>query len=325
VAAWAVAFAISSQTRAVERVYTILPGETSIAISGSVRTSAGSAPIQPQGQGSLTSNYTGTIRTDRGDGTIQFLAGSSIDASVTGNWQPLPTGASGSAPADYGGRVSFLFGLVTINFAARDFVGDFSSGVLPLDADGDFDLSTTTVRFLDGDLAFRVSTGDFGAESIAGESGMMAGSGSLTTALAPVGMLETLSIPINSSFVIPVGETTTVTLELTGELVANATLSSRPGDFNRDGNIDAADYVVWRNDPSVGEYETWRANYGRPANGSSVTAVPEPAAVRLAFTVVLMLVGCRARNGCAAPVGTISGLRHRHDQPHDDGHERCGE
>jgi hypothetical protein len=56
------------------------------------------------------------------------------------------------------------------------------------------------------------------------------------------------------------------------------------GDFNGDGVVDAADYVVWRKtDGSQSGYDLWRTNFGRTA-GSSVnvstadqTAVPEPA------------------------------------------------
>lgn len=36
-----------------------------------------------------------------------------------------------------------------------------------------------------------------------------------------------------------------------------------PGDYNGDGTVDAADYVVWRRDGSVLGYNTWRANFGR--------------------------------------------------------------
>jgi hypothetical protein len=53
------------------------------------------------------------------------------------------------------------------------------------------------------------------------------------------------------------------------------------GDYNGDGRVDAADYVVWRktDDGTAGGYSTWRANFGRSSFGSgSVTmvAVPEP-------------------------------------------------
>ena len=44
-----------------------------------------------------------------------------------------------------------------------------------------------------------------------------------------------------------------------------------PGDFNHDGTVDAADYVVWRKtdgDDQPG-YNTWRANFGQPAGSGS--------------------------------------------------------
>lgn len=54
------------------------------------------------------------------------------------------------------------------------------------------------------------------------------------------------------------------------------------GDYNYDGAVDAADYVVWRkNDGTQDEYNTWRANFGEPVrngSGASVnTTIPEPA------------------------------------------------
>jgi hypothetical protein len=63
------------------------------------------------------------------------------------------------------------------------------------------------------------------------------------------------------------------------------------GDHNGDGKVDAADYVLWRNDPasfggSPGGYNAWRANFGAPGSGSGASmgsgpAVPEPASASL--------------------------------------------
>lgn len=59
------------------------------------------------------------------------------------------------------------------------------------------------------------------------------------------------------------------------------------GDFNSDGVVDAADYVVWRN--TIGtpdKYNIWRANFGLTAGGgASFATVPEPA------TILLQLLG----------------------------------
>jgi hypothetical protein len=73
------------------------------------------------------------------------------------------------------------------------------------------------------------------------------------------------------------------------------------GDYNDDGAVNAADYVVWRkaNGP-LGEYETWRANFGRTAPGVGLgaalgsSAVPEPTAVVTALVAVFG-AGCLGR------------------------------
>jgi hypothetical protein len=52
-----------------------------------------------------------------------------------------------------------------------------------------------------------------------------------------------------------------------------------PGDFNGNGTVDAADYVVWRKtDPTPERYNLWRTNFGRTAGGAALSgaAVPEP-------------------------------------------------
>jgi hypothetical protein len=71
--------------------------------------------------------------------------------------------------------------------------------------------------------------------------------------------------------------------------VVLAVSSALPGDYNADGTVDAADYVVWRkNDGTPAGYDTWRAHFGESAgSGASATAnaaVPEPA------TLVMLIV-----------------------------------
>ncbi len=46
-----------------------------------------------------------------------------------------------------------------------------------------------------------------------------------------------------------------------------------PGDYNSNGVVDAADYVVWRkNNQPASDYTQWRANFGNVATGLPVAA-----------------------------------------------------
>jgi hypothetical protein len=70
------------------------------------------------------------------------------------------------------------------------------------------------------------------------------------------------------------------------------------GDFNDDGAVDAADYVVWRkSDGTPAGYNEWRSNFGRTAgSGSALGAagVPEPSTVLLVAAAVAGF-GCTRR------------------------------
>jgi hypothetical protein len=88
-------------------------------------------------------------------------------------------------------------------------------------------------------------------------------------------------------------------LYTTGVLSVVAALA---GDYNGDGVVDAADYVVWRKtDGTPTGYNAWRANFGETAGGggtginsSSHRNVPEPASAAsllVAMLVVLAIVG----------------------------------
>jgi hypothetical protein len=80
-----------------------------------------------------------------------------------------------------------------------------------------------------------------------------------------------------------------------------------PGDFNRDGNVNASDYGAWRatfgstNEPApdanrngivdVSDYVIWRKAIARTAatSGVSSTVVPEPSAIWLLLCVLCFL------------------------------------
>ena len=77
-------------------------------------------------------------------------------------------------------------------------------------------------------------------------------------------------------------------------------LPDLPGDFNFNGSVDAADYVVWRKiDGTQTGYDTWRSNFGRTSGsglamgGASNLAVPEPGSLGLLAFAVPALLGRR--------------------------------
>jgi hypothetical protein len=77
----------------------------------------------------------------------------------------------------------------------------------------------------------------------------------------------------------------------------------RPGDFNGDGLIDAADYTVLRDGAGVTYYESdfqrWRDNYGANYNASLATSVPEPGAITLAAFAFALMRAAAARRQSA--------------------------
>jgi hypothetical protein len=82
------------------------------------------------------------------------------------------------------------------------------------------------------------------------------------------------------------------------------------GDFNLNGIVDAADYVVWRNGLGTtyqqADYNIWRANYWKTAGSGSAAgwpgAVPEPTSFTLLLmgTILFAAAGRRCRRSAAS-------------------------
>lgn len=90
------------------------------------------------------------------------------------------------------------------------------------------------------------------------------------------------------------------------EYVRLAYAAGLPGDFNGDGQVDAADYTVWRDTAGstsqfaadangdgkidASDYAIWVANYGRST--SATTAVPEPSSIATVFAAIGLMAVC---------------------------------
>jgi hypothetical protein len=84
------------------------------------------------------------------------------------------------------------------------------------------------------------------------------------------------------------------------------------GDYNQNGTVDAADYVVWRNGLGTtytqNDYNIWRANFGATAGGSGANAgpvssanatIPEPATWVMMLGAFCLLAWGNVRRGRA--------------------------
>jgi phospholipase/lecithinase/hemolysin len=76
-----------------------------------------------------------------------------------------------------------------------------------------------------------------------------------------------------------------------------------PGDFNHDNQVDAADYVMWRNRSGRSyvpyDYQVWRSHVSSPIAGNTAdgsAAIPEPLPKNLALFALLTLLVFRSRN-----------------------------
>ena len=117
----------------------------------------------------------------------------------------------------------------------------------------------------------------------------------------------------------PGGDTDSLTFEYRrpdGEireaLIEVVTTAGVPGDYNNDGEVDAADYTVWRDNlnqnvtlpnenpaastPGVvdqEDYNFWVSNYGISSATASATAVPEPSTSGLISCMLVSLLGIK--------------------------------
>jgi uncharacterized protein YjbI with pentapeptide repeats len=90
-------------------------------------------------------------------------------------------------------------------------------------------------------------------------------------------------------------------LYTTGEVTLSA-ITALAGDFNGDGSVDAADYVVWRKGLGTTytqeHFELWRTNFGASRSAGSGSAIPSagprPAEVPEPLALTLLVFGATA-------------------------------
>jgi hypothetical protein len=68
------------------------------------------------------------------------------------------------------------------------------------------------------------------------------------------------------------------------------------GDFDGDGDVDGADFLVWQRDLGDAPNLTlWEGNYGAPAAQAAAATVPEPSTASLLLLLGVLGLGMRRR------------------------------
>jgi hypothetical protein len=195
-------------------VFTIDSSQSQITLSGKIE----GLPFTAQGPGGLTAAYEGNINATVSGSTIQFTGSSMIAAITNGVWQPAAGGAAGSAPADYGAKVTILFS--TSYGAGRNIVIDLTSPPLTL-AQTNFDSSQVVLSLVTN--ADNAPVFDYNSSL---GSGSLALSGNLTNTVATGSSFSTngdllrLVVQINATLT----ATNNSVLTMTGKIVATNSL-----------------------------------------------------------------------------------------------------
>jgi fibronectin-binding autotransporter adhesin len=264
-----------------------------------------------------------------GGGGALFLAGTgpvTIDSSYTAAG-PIASNKSGSGSATFNGAITAATTL-TVNGGAVTLAGaNTYSGDNTVNG-GSLTASGASATFGGGDVTvsggnLEISSGvanaiaDTATMSLMG--GGTAGMPDIGYAMLGAGINETIATLILAGNTLGSG-----TFGSSSSLAANPGLvglglnpdeffagtgiitvppMSLPGDYNNDGKVNAADYVLWRKDPNSfggpGGYGIWRQNFGNPP-GSGATlgngaGVPEPGSLLFVALASLSLARFRPR------------------------------
>jgi hypothetical protein len=256
---------------------------------------------QDAGNTSLTTTYSGTITVDVDDVTnptsITFVSANAVAAN-SGSWLPEVGGGSlgdpdihgdatpgVAAPANYGFYFNFP-GVAVLYGAVRDTILSLNSEPIAV-AGGQFSPLDIGITVPQGTYDANLSSGQFedaaSHQDLTDETGV--NFANATASYSVTGNVATLSLPLQ--FILSDGQNPEV--EFFGTFVATHSLVQPvAGDFNNDGIVDGADFLVWQrgespNPLSPGDLDAWKAAFGGP----SIAAVPEPTAALLMTSALL--------------------------------------
>lgn len=202
------------------------PDRSPIAVSGNLS----SFPVREQAPGSLSSKLAGMLSVDVEASRLTFLEGPFVRVLENGSWEPKPDGEAGEAPACFGGRVSIL--IASALAAGRDMEFTLASSALEL-ADGAFDAGALQFAFpIGGKAAFdyRV-TGALTDSARVPLEGTATNASTLPGTLVTEGTVQTLTIPLDATYVFSLLAENDAEVRIEGTLVATRTLTATPPTF----------------------------------------------------------------------------------------------
>jgi hypothetical protein len=277
----------------------------------------------------LEVDYNGTVLRDSELTRLSGNVLSDIDYEIVGGAPVINgislTGGQVTVRGASTNNVTFSFGvpfLAGVNITGANIAGTFDTPFAPsnvsnnqfLAADHEVVLNQGTLTAVGSGLLSNINeTLDLATDPLPLSQDTGFGSISLVQVGGQVGLQKTyeitVTLPVDDTQVIPIdnnGSTIPVTIDVSGSVVARDTFTITvplAGDYNDDGMVDAADYLVWRNSagssgaglPADGngdmqitgaDYTIWKDNFGESSQAAGAlvlaTAVPEPTSLALA-------------------------------------------
>jgi len=260
----------------------------------------------PSGINTFSGTITGTGPLTKNGAARQVLAGNNSLGPVAINaGELLFNGTSTTGPVTVNGGTlggtGSVSGTVTVNSGAHLAPGasieSLAVGALTLNAGSILDIELATPGVSDSVLVSGLLTINGGSLQLTNAEFMAAGTYMLIDYGTISGSIAALGTPTG-----PAGFK--YKLVDTGSVInLHVTMA---GDFNNDGKINNADYVVWRKGLGTtytqNDYNDWRANFEQTNAGSASAAatVPEPASAASLAVVMAILATWSHRRSAAA-------------------------
>jgi T5SS/PEP-CTERM-associated repeat protein len=292
-------------------------------LNATVAANAGSAgAVSVDGPGSLWFNTFEVFVGTAGSGTVSVTNGGTIRASTI---RVDPFGILRGNGTIVGNVLNFGIVAPGASIGTMQVNGDFSqrpTGVLEIEIGGtsssQVDVLNVGAATLDGELRLKLIAGTIPPVNVA------------LTATSLVGQFDNVAngqrlttVDGLGSFVVNYGAGSPFSPT---QIVLSSFLAlGVPGDYNNNGTVDAADYVLWRkggplanevNSPGVvnaQDYIEWHALFGSTGSDANLTSsasvVPEPANGSL----LLFMLACGLAGGARR---AMAGLRRRFDCSH---------